>query len=485
MRISIMYKNRSSCWQCLVLLLALTYFQSPAAQTIQLPDFSQLVDKNSAAVVNISTKVKINAPAHGGSAMPDIPEDSPLYDFFKRFFGDSPDGRMPYPEGEQTSLGSGFIISGDGHIITNNHVIKDADEIIVRLVDRREFTAEVIGADEQSDIAILKVDGKDLPIVKLGDSDKLKVGEWVMAIGSPFQFDHSVTAGIVSAKGRPLPNENYIPFIQTDVAINPGNSGGPLFNLNGEVVGVNSQIYSRTGGFMGLSFAVPINLVKRVYQQLREEGHVTRGWLGVWIQGVDRELAESFGMDIPQGALVTKIIADSPAAAAGFEIGDIVVQFDNREVINDTDLPPMVGSTEIGRKVPVQIVRKGEKVMLTVTIDALPEDANRLASTPPVNPEQPGTNRLNITVRELTDAERTELGLDHGIRIESIHTGPASRAGIRMGDILLLINNKKVNNVKEFEKIISDLPEGKPAAILVQRRGNPIFLALRLDDSEG
>lgn len=480
-----MYKIRTGCWHCLVLLLTLAYLQSPCAQTRSLPDFTQLVDRNSAAVVNISTTVKISGAVHGGQAMPDIPEDSPLYDFFKRFFGESPDGRMPYPEGEQTSLGSGFIISGDGHIITNNHVIKDADEIIVRLADRREFSAEIIGADEQSDIAILKVDGKDLPILKMGDSDKLKVGEWVMAIGSPFQFDHSVTAGIVSAKGRPLPNENYIPFIQTDVAINPGNSGGPLFNLNGEVVGVNSQIYSRTGGFMGLSFAVPINLVKRVYQQLKEEGHVTRGWLGVWIQGVDRELAESFGMAIPQGALVTKVIADSPAAAAGFEIGDIVVKFDDREIINDTDLPPMVGSTEIGKKVPVQIVRKGRKVMINVVIDALPDNANKLAGKPPVKPEVSGTNRLNVTVQDLTDAERDELGLDHGIRIETIATGPASRAGIRTGDILLLLNNQKVKDVKEFERIINGLPEGKPVAILVQRKGNPIFLALRLDDAEG
>jgi len=478
-------KAKTGCWPCIVLILILADFQSSGAQAIQLPDFTHLVEHNSAAVVNISTTLKITGSVHGRQGIPDIPEDSPLYDFFKRFFGDSPDGRIPFPEGEQTSLGSGFIISGDGHIITNNHVIKDADEIIVRLVDRREYTAEVVGADEQSDIAVLKVDGKDLPIVTLGDSDKLKVGEWVMAIGSPFQFDHSVTAGIVSAKGRPLPNENYIPFIQTDVAINPGNSGGPLFNLNGEVVGVNSQIYSRTGGFMGLSFAVPINLVKRVYHQLKEEGHVTRGWLGVWIQAVDRELAESFGMEIPQGALVTKVIAGSPAATAGFEIGDIVVQFDNREVINDTDLPPMVGNTEVGKKVPVQVIRKGKQVSLNVVIDTLPEDANKLASKPPEKPESSGTNKLNITVTDLTDDERKELDLDHGIRIEDVTTGPASRAGLRAGDILLLVNNQKVINVKEFERIISSLPKDKPVAILVQRNGNPIFLALRQDSPDG
>ena len=480
-----MSKIRTGCLPYLALLLVLANFQSLGAQTIQLPDFSRLVEKNSAAVVNISTKVKLTGPVHGGQTMPDIPEDSPLYEFFKRFFGDSPEGRIPYPEGEQTSLGSGFIISGDGHIITNNHVIKDADEIIVRLVDRREFSAKVIGADEQSDIALLKVDGNDLPIVKLGDSDKLKVGEWVMAIGSPFSFDHSVTAGIVSAKGRPLPNENYIPFIQTDVAINPGNSGGPLFNLNGEVVGVNSQIYSRTGGFMGLSFAVPINLVKTVYQQLKDGGHVTRGWLGVWIQEVNRELAESFGMEIPQGALVTKVLADSPAEKAGFEIGDIVVKFNNKKVINDTDLPPMVGNMEVGKKVPVEVVRRGKILTLRVVIDALPDDANKLARAQPAIPDVPGTNRLNVIVKDLTDAERQKLGLDHGVRIEDVEDGPASRAGIWPGDILLLINNQKVRDSKEFDQIVKSLPKGKAVAMLVQRKGNPIFLALRLEDADG
>ena len=485
MRISIMSKIKPGRLPCLALLLVLVNFQGLAAQTIQLPDFTRLVEKNSAAVVNISTKVKLTGPVHGGQTMPDIPEDSPLYDFFKRFFGDSPEGRMPFPEGEQTSLGSGFIISEDGHIITNNHVIKDADEIIVRLVDRREFTAKVVGTDEQSDIALLKVDGKDLPIVKLGDSDKLKVGEWVMAIGSPFSFDHSVTAGIVSAKGRPLPNENYIPFIQTDVAINPGNSGGPLFNLNGEVVGVNSQIYSRTGGFMGLSFAVPINLVKNVYQQIKEGGHVTRGWLGVWIQEVNRELAESFGMKIPQGALVTKVIANSPAATAGFETGDIVVKFNHKKVVNDTDLPPMVGNMKIGEKVPVEIVRRGKKLTFNVTIEALPDDANKLARAQPEPQAVPGKNRLNVTVKNLTDDERDELGLDHGVRVEDVESGPASKAGIWPGDVLLLIDNQKVKNVKEFDRIVKGLPEGKAVAMLVQRKGNPIFLALRLDNPDG
>ena len=437
----------------ILLLSAVITVSGPLAQTVQLPDFTHLVNENAVAVVNISTTVKFNGSAYGTQPMPnmpDIPEDSPFNEFFKRFFGEMPDGRQPHPDIEQSSLGSGFIISRDGYIITNHHVVKDAEEIIARLVDRREFVAKIIGTDEQSDIAVLKIDGSDLPTVKLGDSDKLKVGEWVMAIGSPFQFDHSVTAGIVSAKGRPLPNENYIPFIQTDVAINPGNSGGPLFNLEGEVIGVNSQIYSRTGGFMGLSFAVPINLVKNVYQQLKEHGNVTRGWLGVLIQAVDRELAETFAMERPYGALITKVLADSPAETAGFQIGDVIVAFNSREVVNDTDLPPMVGGTEIGKAVPIEIIRKGKKQTIVVKIEALPDNANRIASKSMDKPDASSTNQLNIAVKDLTQEQREELDLDHGVLIEDVKTGPASRAGLVPGDVLLLINNEKVLDVTQF-----------------------------------
>ncbi|MCK5432204.1 MAG: trypsin-like peptidase domain-containing protein, partial [Gammaproteobacteria bacterium] len=298
-------------------------FQSLQARS--LPDFVPLVEKNAAAVVNISTTLKKNGSRSQiqGHNLPDIPEDSPFYDFFNKFFGEIPEGVDPHQQ--RTSLGSGFIMSDDGYIITNNHVVKDADEIIVRLNDRREFVAEVIGVDERSDLAVLKIEGKRLPTLNLGDSSRLKVGEWVLAIGSPFGFDHSVTQGIISAMGRSLPNENYVPFIQTDVSINPGNSGGPLFNLQGEVIGVNSQIYSRTGGYMGMSFAIPVNVVKDIYQQLKEEGHVSRGWLGVLIQDVTRELAESFGMKKPHGALVAKVLNDSPAEKAGFMVGDVIV----------------------------------------------------------------------------------------------------------------------------------------------------------------
>lgn len=466
---------------CLVLVIAMS---SVSAQTAgQLPDFTPLVIKYAPAVVNISTTFKTSLSAQDRRNMPNIPEDSPFYDFFRRFFDEVPEDSEPYHGRAQTSLGSGFIISKDGHVITNYHVVKDAEEIAVRLVDRREFVAEVVGFDEQSDIALLKIEGEDLPSVILGDSDKLKVGEWVLAIGSPFTFDHSVTAGIVSAKGRALPNENYVPFIQTDVAINPGNSGGPLFNMKGEVIGVNSQIYSRTGGFMGLSFAVPINLVNNVYQQLRDNGEVARGWLGVIIQEVTRELAESLDMEKPQGALINKVIKDSPADHAGFEISDVVVKFNNQDVIFSSDLPPIVGNTEIGKTVPVEVIRRGKKRIINVTIDVLPNDET-LARARVGAPELQSTNPLNIVVKELTDSQKKELELDHGVMIDSVGEGPAGEAGLRSGDILLLINNERVKNVDQFDRLISDLPPGKPVAILVQRKGSPIFLALKLDDSK-
>ena len=466
---------------CLFLFFYLGLHSSAHAQRAQLPDFTPLVEENAAAVVNISTTFRQDAPAQGWQNAPEIPEDSPFYDFFRRFFGNPPEGGEPRAVPPRASLGSGFIISRDGYIITNNHVVQDAEEIVVRLVDRREFLAGIVGLDPQSDIAVLKIEGDNLPVVRLGDSDRLNVGEWVLAIGSPFQFDSSVTAGIVSAKGRSLPNENYVPFIQTDVAINPGNSGGPLFNLQGEVVGVNSQIYSRTGGFMGLSFAVPINLVQNVYRQILDSGHVQRGWLGVIIQEVTRELAESFDMEKPLGALVTRVLDDSPAAKAGFEISDVVIKFNGEDVIFSSDLPPIVGNTEIGKKVPVEIIRRGKKQTIQVTVEELPAQ-DQIAGIPRNNetgPRQSGTNPLQIIVGDLTEEQRNSLELDHGVVIEDVSPGPARNAGLRQGDILLLLNNEQVTNVNRFEELIADLPEDKPVAILVQRRGNPIFLALR------
>ncbi|MGI9332848.1 MAG: Do family serine endopeptidase, partial [Gammaproteobacteria bacterium] len=345
-----------------------------AASAQRLPDFTELVERSAEAVVNISTTQKrratnpLNRPE--GIEIPDLPEGSPFNEFFRRFFGEGAEEEYRTP-----SQGSGFVISDDGYIVSNNHVIRDADQVIVRLSDRREFKAEVIGGDDRSDIALLKIDATGLPVVNVGSGYNVKVGEWVLAIGSPFGFEHSATAGIVSATGRSLPRENYVPFIQTDVAINPGNSGGPLFNLEGEVVGVNSQIFSRTGGFMGLSFAIPIDVAMDVADQLRTKGRVSRGWLGVLIQDVTRELAESFGMNKPEGALIAKVLEDSPADEAGFEVGDVVLSFNDQPVGESSDLPPIVGRTRVGARVPVEILRDGESKILHVLTAELPEEA--------------------------------------------------------------------------------------------------------------
>ena len=447
-----------------------------------LPDFTPLVEANSAAVVNISTALKKVTSGKGPQEfnIPDIPENSPFHDFFEKFFGQLPKGIDPFQE--RSSLGSGFIISNDGYVITNNHVVKDAEEIIVRLNDRRELVAKIIGIDERSDIAVLKIEGENFPMLKLGDSSNLKVGEWVLAIGSPFGFDYSVTQGIISAIGRSLPNENYVPFIQTDVAINPGNSGGPLFNLDGNVIGVNSQIYSRTGGFMGLSFAVPINVVKNVYKQIRDKGHVSRGWLGVLIQDVTRELAESFGMGKPHGALVAKVLPDSPAEKAGFEVGDVIVKFNEQSVSFSSDLPPLVGSSEIGARLPVEIMRRGKTKKLHVKIAELPTDNQIIAEGK--NGGSVSGNALNLTVKNLTAEQREKLAIDeNGVLVITITSGPAHTAGVRKGDVILLINNVKVRDVEHFEQLVADLPKEKSIPILIQRRGGPIFLAIKLADN--
>jgi serine protease Do len=451
-------------------------------QARSLPDFTGLVNKNSAAVVNISTSAKITN-IHGlppGHNLPDIPEDSPFYEFFKKYFGEIPEGQGPSQE--RSSLGSGFIISHDGYVITNHHVVKDAEEIIVRLNDRREFVAELIGSDERSDIAVLRIEAANLPTLKLGDSSNLNVGEWVLAIGSPFGFDASVTAGIISAIGRSLPNENYVPFIQTDVAINPGNSGGPLFNLDGEVIGVNSQIYSRTGGFMGLSFAVPVNVVENVYKQLKSKGHVSRGWLGVLIQDVTRELAESFDMNHPHGALIAKVLPGGPAEKAGIEVGDIVVKFDGNKVSFSSDLPPLVGSTLVESTVPVEIIRRSKHKTINVKISELPTDDDVIAKNSN-NSSRPDENSLNVIAKNLTQKQKKELDLeDHGVIVEKISAGPAQKAGIRQGDIILLLNNIKITDTSHFVELIKELPKGRSIPVLIQRRGGPIFLALKLDE---
>lgn len=459
----------------------LTLASASTVQAGDLPDFTELVAKHRTAVVNISTTQKQKAGPRPqlpkGFEIPDLPKDSPFNEFFRRFFGEG-----EIEEFDAQSLGSGFIISSDGYIISNNHVVRNADEVIVRLSDRREFMAEVIGSDERSDIALLKIDAQDLPTVRLGIDYNLKVGEWVLAIGSPFGFDHSVTAGIVSAKGRSLPRENYVPFIQTDVAINPGNSGGPLFNLDGEVVGVNSQIFSRTGGFMGLSFAIPIDVAMDVAEQLQDKGRVSRGWLGVLIQDVTRELAESFGMQKPGGALIAKVLPDSPAEAAGFQVGDVVLSFNERRVNRSSDLPPIVGRTRVGTKVPVEVLRDGKAKTLYVVTAELPEE-EQVAEATSREPETAEANKLGLAVTDLTSEQREQMeSRDHGVMVTEVSEGPARSAGIRKGDIVLMLNGVKVESSSEFKRLASELPAGKAVSILVQRQGNPIFLALKTEE---
>ena len=448
----------------------------------RLPDFTKLVEDNSAAVVNISTTQKVKHPMMPhGFQMPDIPEDSPWGDFLRRFFGE--EGGGPMEEFETQSLGSGFIVDADGYVVTNNHVVKDAEEIIVRLSDRRELPAEVVGTDPRSDVALLKVKADNLPVVKIGKSETLKVGEWVMAIGTPFGFDHSVSVGVVSAIGRNLPSENYVPFIQTDVAINPGNSGGPLFNLDGEVVGINSQIYSRTGGFMGLSFAIPIDVAIDVVQQLKTKGKVSRGWLGILIQDVNRELAESFGMKQPRGAVVLRVLPDSPAAKAGFKVGDVVVEFNGKKIYRSSDLPLAVGQADIGSKSKVAVIREGKSKTLTVTIAELPSEDQLAEQRPTAEPGKAEADKLGLRVESLTAEQRKQKELDkRGVLVREVEAGPARSAGIRPGDILLMINNQDVTSAEQFAKLIKSLPAGKSVPVLIQRGDAPVFLPLKIPE---
>jgi len=452
-----------------------------------LPDFTNLVEAYGPAVVNISTVQKKKSKKSFKHGLPEMPEGGQMPEWFKRFFGEEgEDGGFNGQDRKAQSLGSGFVLSKDGYVLTNNHVIEDADKIIVRLSDRREIEAELIGTDERSDLALLKIKADNLPVVKLGSSKALKPGEWVLAIGSPFGFDYSVTAGIVSAKGRSLPRENYVPFIQTDVAINPGNSGGPLFNLDGEVVGINSQIYSRTGGYMGVSFAIPIDIAMNVVDQLKTDGHVTRGWLGVLIQDVTRDLAESFNMDKPHGALVARVLPDSPAEAAGFEVGDIVVRFNGTEIDHSSDLPPMVGVTAIDKNTPVEIIRNGKAKELVVKIGELPKEDDIKVSSNNRNGGSKISNKLSIVVSDISDEqrERFDLSSEGGVYVKEVKSGPASDAGIQRGDIIMMLNNKEIQSSEQFEEVVKELPEDKSVPVLVHRRGSPIFLAMRLPEEE-
>src|SRR5205823_4462691 len=432
------------------------------AQTQVLPDFTRLVEEQGSAVVNISTTQAVRRT----SALPQIPgmEDDEIQEFFRRFIPRQQPGVPgpgPGPRSESRSLGSGFILSADGYIMTNAHVLEGADEINVRFTDKREFKAKVIGADKRTDVALIKIEASGLPAVRFGDPSKLKVGEWVVAIGAPFGFENTVTAGIVSAKGRSLPQENFVPFIQTDVAINPGNSGGPLFNMRGEVIGINSQIYSRTGGFMGLSFAIPADVALDVQKQLKEKGRVARGRIGVVIQEVTRDLATSFGLDRARGALVNSVEKDSPAQKAGVEPTDIIVSFDGKSVESSSDLPRIVGSTRPATSVPLEVFRKGSTKKLQITVGELQEDRVAAVDKPrPAKGAEPAlANRLGIVVAELSAEQKKDLKIQNGLVVTEVK--PDARADVRKGDVLLMVVHKgqqtELKSVDQFNKLLAGL----------------------------
>lgn len=444
-----------------------------------LPDFSALVEEEGDTVVKIS--VLATAPKPASSGIPGLdPEQIP--EQFRRFFEQLPN-TPEQPRRQSGGFGSGFIISEDGYIITNAHVVKDATEIRVGLHDRREYQAELVGSDTASDIALLKLDVEGLPVITVGDSENLRVGEWVLAIGSPFGFEHTATQGIVSALARSLPDDTYVPFIQTDVAVNPGNSGGPLFNTDGEVVGVNSQIYSRSGGYQGLSFAIPINVAMSIADQLKDKGFATRGWLGVSIQNVDQALAESFGLDKPEGALVAQVGSDSPAEKGGLDSGDIILRFNGKKVTYSSALPPLVGAVRPGSTVDVVILRNGKEQTLGVTIEPL-DEGERVASIPVQ--DSVDQSRLGVEVAKVPAEQREQLGLSHGVVVSEIDSeGAAASAGIRSGDVILSINRTKIQSVVELEDIVDNAPSNVAIPVLVQRGNSPIFLAITLPAQRG
>ena len=456
-------------------LLLLPFLAVTKSWADSLPNFSALVQEEGDAVVKISVTSESQVPVNSGGPGFD-PEQLP--EQFRRFFEQMPQNPDRQPRRGQ-GFGSGFIISDDGYVVTNAHVVNGATEITVGLQDRREFDATLVGSDTASDIALLKLNAKNLPVVKIGDSDELTVGEWVLAIGSPFGFEHTATQGIVSALARSLPDDTYVPFIQTDVAVNPGNSGGPLFNTDGQVVGVNSQIYSRSGGYQGLSFAIPINVAMSIADQLKTKGFATRGWLGVTIQDIDQALAESFGLDKPEGALVAQVSNDSPADKGGVKSGDIILEFNRKGVPFSSALPPLVGSVPPGEKVDLEVLRDGKRTMLEVTIEPLEGDRQVSAIEQATDPVD--ESRMGIVVAELPEEMRIELGIAKGVIVSDIDPeGAAAQAGIRKGDVIESINRKPVESVSSLAKIVKDAPVGDPIPVLIRRDNSPMFLALNI-----
>ncbi len=444
-----------------------------AASSAELPDFTDLVKGNEAAVVNISTIGEGTRSNRRGS-----PRNDQLEEFFRRF--GPPSERNNQPRSRPRSLGSGFILEDDGYILTNNHVVAGADKIMVRLSNRSEFEARLVGADPRSDLALIKIDSdEDLPALTIGDSDELEVGEWVVAIGSPFGFDYSVTAGIVSAKGRSLSNPetgSYVPFIQTDVAINPGNSGGPLFNLAGEVVGINSQIYSNSGGFMGVSFAIPIEMAMDVVEQLKENGKVSRGWLGVEIMELTRDLALGFGLDRPMGALVARVMPGSPADQGGVQEEDIIIEFNGQDIERSGELPQFVGRAEVGEKARVKVVRGGREKMLSVEIGELPEQPGEMRL---MEEKETSGNKFGLRARKLSEKVSSEMGLEGAIEVVSVD-GLSRESGLRAGDIILRMKTKPTQTLDVLESIIDDASSGDVIPVLILRDGRRIFLTIKV-----
>lgn len=461
---------------------AIAFASATAAQTGRgLPDFTEIYEQQAPAVVSIDvTQTVKRAP------FPDLSEDDPFYEFFRRF-GQVPRGRERPREQEQQSVGSGFILSSDGYVLTNSHVVDDASEVLVKLSDKREFKAKVVGVDARTDIAVLKIDATGLPKVTIGDPDKLRVGEWVAAIGKPFGLENTITAGIVSAKGRELPNENLVPFIQTDVPINPGNSGGPLFNLRGEVVGINSLIYSRTGGYMGLAFAIPIDVAMGAVKQIQEKGRVTRGRIGVQIQEVSKETADAFGLPKAGGALVNSVEKGGPADKAGVESGDIILKVDGRPVGTSTELPRIITQVKPGTKVMLQLWHKGATKDVAVTVAELKdEEAPRSPRKSPPSKEKAKPNRMGLVLSDLTDEQKKELDVKSGVLIDDI-TGSA-RGNIEVGDVILAVINKgatiEAKSAEQINTLVAKLEKGSAVTFLLRRGDQQFYSSIKIGNGE-
>ena len=452
------------------------------AQSRDVPDFTELVERVGPAVVNIRTTERMRTAA-GANGMPEI--DEQMQDFLRRFGIPVPNQRRGAPRGggddeaqqpQRRGIGSGFILSGDGYVMTNAHVVDGADEVWVTLTDKRELKAKLIGADRRSDIAVLKIEASSLPAVKIGDVSRLKVGEWVMAIGSPFGFDNSVTAGIVSAKARDT--GDFLPLIQTDVAINPGNSGGPLLNMRGEVVGVNSQIYSQSGGFMGISFAIPIDEAIRVSDQLRGSGHVVRGFIGVAPDDLSKEVAEAIGLGKASGSLIRSVSPGGAAAKAGIEAGDVITKIDGKQIEKSTDLRRVIAGIKPGAKVSVQVFRRGAYKDLSMTVGEMPDDRAQAAGEPESKGAAKATALFGLTVADLSEAQKRELKVSSGVRVETA-SGVAARAGLRQGDLILSVDNTEVNSAKQFQAVLAKLDKAKVINLLVRREDVVSFVLLR------